>query len=160
MRANDTKSSGPGTALLGLVAVALAGLVGTIGLVNQADQLGPNVGDIVAFDPLDQMSHDMRARIAAIPADDRPGVACALDVRVMHANGGSIVVEARKPGSSFGYRVHWSGEHSSNDAADCGATADLWVGLDDLETLAIAAGGYGVRVSKHSGSSWRTASTE
>lgn len=160
MRANDTKSGGAGTALLGMAAVLLAGVVGTIGLIQQASELGPKVGDIVTFDPMDQMSRNMPALIAAIPADNTPGVACALDVRVMHANGGSVVVEAREPGSSFGYRVHWSGVHSSNDAADCGATADLLVSLDDLEILAMAAGGFGVSASKHFGNLWRTASAQ
>jgi len=160
MRANDTQSGGAGTILLGIAAVALAGMVGTIGLIRQVGELGPKVGEIVAFDPMDQMSRDTRARIAAIPADDKPGVACALDVRVMHANGGSVIVEAREPSASFGYRVHWSGERSSNDAANCGATADLLVNLDDLETLAMAAGGYGVSASKHPGSFGRVASAQ
>jgi hypothetical protein len=158
MRANDTKSGGVGTALLGIAAVALAGAVGTIGLIQQAGELGPKVGDIVAFDPLDQMPRDMQVRIAAIPAENRPGVACALDARVMHANGGSVIVEAREPGANFGYRVHWSGVRSSNDAADCGASADLLVNIDDVETLAMTAGGYGVPASKHSFTFWRTAS--
>jgi hypothetical protein len=160
MRANDTNSSGTGTALLGIVAVLLGGLVGTIGLIRQAGEMGPKVGDIVTFDPLDQMPRTMQARIAAIPADNTPGVACALDVRVMHANGGSVIVEAREPGPSFGYRIHWSGVHSSGDAADCGATADLLVNIDDLETLAMAAGGFGVSATKHLGTTWRTASAE
>ena len=160
MRANDTRSGGAGTVLLGTAAVALAGMVGTIGLIRQVGELGPKVGDIVTFDPMDQMSRDVRARIAAIPADATPGVACALDVRVMQANGGSVIVEARQPTAGFGYRIHWSGEHSSNDAADCGTTADLLVNLDDLETLALAAGGFGVPASKHPGTFWRSASAQ
>jgi hypothetical protein len=159
MRANDTKSGGAGTILLGIVAVGLAGMAGTIGLIQQVGELGPKVGDIVAFDPMDRMSRDMRARIAAIPADDRPGVACVLDVRAMHAAGGSVVIEAREPRSTFAYRVHWSGDHSSNDGADCGRSADLMVSLEDIETLAMAAGGYGVPESKRLGSFWRAAST-
>jgi hypothetical protein len=151
MRANETKSGGAGTILLGITAVALAGMVGTIGLIHQVGELGPKVGDIVAFDPMERMSQDAHARIAAIPADDRPGVACVLDVRVMHANGGSMIVEQRETRSSFGYRVHWSGEHSSNDGADCGTSADLLVNPEDIETLAMAAGGYGVLAHKHPG---------
>jgi hypothetical protein len=135
-------------------------VVGTVGLIQQAGEMGPKVGDIITFDPLDQISRSMFVPIAAIPAGNTPGVACALDARVMHANGGSVIVEARAPSSSFGYRVHWSGVHSSNDAADCGATADLLVNLDDLEMLAMAAGGFGVSATRHFGGFWRTASAE
>ena len=149
MRANDGHSSSTGTLLLGIVAIALAGMVGTIGLVHQIDDFGPKVGDIVSFDPLDPISHDMHARVAAMPVDDKPGVACVLDVRTMHANGGSVIVKSREPQPSFGYRVHWAGAHSSNDGADCGASADLLVNLDDVELLAMAAGGYGAPASKH-----------
>ena len=67
----------------------------------------------------------------------------------MHANGGSMIVESRDPRPSFGYRVHWAGTHSSTDGADCGASADLLVNLDDIELLATAAGGYGATASKH-----------
>ena len=98
MRANDSKSSGAGTVLLGIAAIALAGMVGTIGLIHQVGELGPKVGDILSFDPLERISRDMNARVPAMPADDKPGVACALDVRAMHANGGSMIIESREPG--------------------------------------------------------------
>ncbi len=109
MRANDSKSSGAGSVLLGVVAIALAGMVGTIGLINQVGELSPKVGDIVSFDPTDSISRDMHALLPAMPADDRPGVACALDVRTIHANGGSLIIEAREPRTDFAYRVHWAG---------------------------------------------------
>ena len=121
MRANDSKSTGAGSVLLGIAAIALAGMAGTIGLIHEAGEFGPKVGDIVVFDPLDPISRDMHARLPAISADDRPGVACALDVQVMHAGGGSVIVEGREPGTEFGYRVHWAGARSSDDGADCGA---------------------------------------
>ena len=158
MRANDSKSSGVGSVLLGVAAVMLAGMVGTIGLINQVGELGPKVGDIVSFDPLDPISRDMHARLPAIPVDDRPGVACALDVRVMHANGGSMIIEAHVPRSSFSYRVHYAGARSSNDSADCGSSVDLLVNQEDIEVLAMAAGGYGVPASKQIGAFWRSAS--
>ena len=132
-------------------------MVGTIGLIHEVGEFGPKVGDIVAFDPLDPISRDMHARLAAMPADDKPGVACVLDVQAMHASGGSLIIESREPTTSFGYRVHWSGVRSSNDAADCGSSADLRIGIDDVETLAMAAGGYGVPASKQAGLIWRSA---
>src|SRR5262249_10865403 len=97
MRVNDSKSSGASTVLLSIVAIGLAGMVGAIGLIHQVGELGPKVGDIVAFDPLDPISRDMRARLAAMPAGSQPAVACVLDVRAMHAGGGSVVIEAREP---------------------------------------------------------------
>jgi hypothetical protein len=157
MRANHGNSSGAGTVLLGIVAVALAGMVGTVGLIHQVGNLAPRVGDIVSFDPLDPMSRDMQARLPAMLADDKPGVACVLDVRAMHATGGSMIIEARDPRSSFGYRVHWAGPRSSDDPADCGPSTELLVNLEDVEILAMAAGGYGVPASKRAGVLWRSA---
>ena len=151
MRANDTKSTGAGTVLLSITAVALTAMIGTISLIHQVGELGPKVGDILSFDPLDRMSPDMNAHVPAMSADDKPGVACVLDVRALHANGGSMVIEARLPGSDFAYRVHWSGPRTSNDGTNCGTSADLLVNLSDIEVLAIAAGGYGVPASKHAG---------
>ena len=73
-------------------------MVGTIGLIHQVGEFGPKVGDIVSFDPLDaRSSRDMQARLPAMSADGQPGVACVLDVRTMHADGGSVVIEAREP---------------------------------------------------------------
>jgi hypothetical protein len=150
MRANPSRSSGAGTVLLGIVAIALAGMVGTIGLVRQVGELGPKVGDIVSFDPAEAISREIRARVTAMPADG-PGVACVLDVRAMHAAGGSVIIEAREPRTSFGYRVHWSGARSSNDGADCGSSSDLLMNMEDVELLAMAAGGFGVPASKQAG---------
>jgi len=134
--------------LLTVVAIALAGMAGTVGLIRQVGELGPKVGDIVTFDPLSSLARDIRARLPAMAADDRPGVACVLDVRSMHAYGGSVVIEAREPRRSFPYRVHWIGQHTSNDAADCGPSADLLLNLEDIRTLAVAAGGFGVPTGK------------
>ncbi|HEY2617849.1 MAG TPA: hypothetical protein VGI78_10960 [Acetobacteraceae bacterium] len=134
-------------------------MVGTIGLIHAVGEFGPKVGDIVAFDPLDSISRDMHARLTAMPAGAHPGAACVLDVRTMHANGGSVIIEAREPrtGTSFGYRVHWAGAQSSNDGGDCGSSADLLVNLEDVEVLAMAAGGYGVPASRRLGAVWRSA---
>jgi hypothetical protein len=157
MRANNSKTSGVGSVLLGVVAIALAGMVGTIGLINQVGELSPKVGDIVSFDPMDSMSRDMQALLPAMLADDRPGVACVLDVRTIHANGGSVIIEAREPRADFAYRVHWAGPRSSNDGSNCGSSADLLVNLEDIEVLAMAAGGYGVPAGKQAGVFWRSA---
>ena len=75
----EGKFSGIGTILLGMAAIALAGMVGTIGLIRQVGDIGPNVGDIVVFDPLDSMSRDMKARVTAVHTGSQHGVACVLD---------------------------------------------------------------------------------
>ena len=160
MRTNDSNTSGVGSVLLSIAAIALAGMAGTIGLIHQIGELGPKVGDIVAFDPLDPISRDMHARLSAMAADNRPGVACVLDVRAMHANGGSLIIEAREPRTGFGYRVHWAGTSSSNDSTDCGSSADLLVNLDDIEVLAMAAGGFGVPAARQTGGIWRSAAAQ
>ncbi len=163
MRANDSKSSGMGTVLLSVVAIALAGMAGTLGLIQQVSELGPKVGDIVVFDPLAPMSRDMRASLTAMSAmsfNGRPGAACVIDVQTVHTNGGSMVIEAREPRDAFGYLVHWAGARSSDDGANCGSTADLFMNLEDIEVLAMAAGGYGVPAGKQSAFSRRTATAQ
>ena len=47
MQANGRDLSGLTSVILGTVVIALAGMVGTIGLLRQAGELGPKVGDIV-----------------------------------------------------------------------------------------------------------------
>jgi len=145
---HDSKLSGIIGVVLGMVAIGLAGMVGTLSLIRQVGEIGPKVGDIVAFDPLDSISADMKTRIAAMPTDGQPGVACVLDVRAMHEGGGSIIVESRQPMTAHGMRVHWAGARSSSDGANCGSSADLLLNQDDIETLAMAAGGFGVPANK------------
>jgi hypothetical protein len=150
---HEGKASGIITVLLGVAAIALAGMAGTIGLIRSVGELGAKVGDIVSFDSRDPISHDVRARISAIPADNLPGVACVLDVQAMHAGGGSVIVESRQFLNDYGIRVHWAGAQSAPDGASCGTSADLLVNAEDLETLAMAAGGFGTSASKYAHSS-------
>ena len=63
MHANDGKTTSIQSALLCLAAIGLAGTVGMVGLVREVGELGPKVGDIVSFDPLEQFSRDMKAQI-------------------------------------------------------------------------------------------------
>jgi hypothetical protein len=145
---NDSKASGVGTVLLGMAAIALAGMVGTIGLIREVGILGPKVGDIVAFDPQDSLSSDMKARVTAIPAD-RAGIACDLDVQAMHKDGGSLIIESRQPTMNSSIRIHWAGKRTATDGTNCGSSADLLVDQDDIEVLALAAGGFGPSAEKH-----------
>jgi hypothetical protein len=130
-----------------MTALALACMVGTIGLLHQVAEFGPKVGDIVTFDPLDPMSRDMKAQVTASPIN-QPGRTCLLDVRTMHAAGGSLVIEARMPQPQPGFRVHWAGGGSSDGSGNCGGSADLVIDQQDIEILAMAAGGFGVSARK------------
>lgn len=159
MQANGSNSSGVASVILGVVVLGLAGTVGTIGLLREIGELGPKVGDIVAFDPQKTLSRDMQTTITAMRAGDRAGTACVLDVSAMHSGGGSVVIEARQPQTSNGYRVHWAGAHSSDDPANCGASADLLLNQEDVEVLALAAGGYGVSARKLAANSLWSAHT-
>ena len=109
MHANGNKSTTIQSALHSLTALALAGAVGMIGLMRGVSELGPKVGDIVAFDPLAQLSRDMTAQIAVMRANGSARGSCTLDMRAMHAGGGSVVIEAMAPGVTRTYRVHWAG---------------------------------------------------
>jgi hypothetical protein len=159
MQANGDNSSGISSVILGVVVLGLAGTAGTIGLLRQVGEFGPKVGDIVSFDPREALSRDMQPKITATRASDHPGGTCVLDVTVMHAGGGSVVIEARQPQTSSGYRVHWAGAHSSDDPANCGASADLLLNQEDIEILALAAGGYGVSARRLAANSLWSART-
>jgi hypothetical protein len=145
---NDSKASGIGTVLLGMAAIALAGMVGTIGLIREVGILGPKVGDIVAFDPQDSISRDMKAHVMAIPVG-QVGTACELDVQAMHQGGGSLIIESRQPTLNSSIRIHWAGNRTATDGTNCGSSADLVIDQEDVEVLALAAGGFGPSAAKH-----------
>jgi hypothetical protein len=151
---HDSKFNSITGVVLGMLAIGLAGMVGTISLIRAVGEIGPKVGDIVAFDPTDPISADMKARVTATPTDGRPGVDCVLDVRAMHEGGGSLIIESRQPMTNHGMRVHWAGAHSANDSTNCGSAADLLLNQDDIEMLAMAAGGFGVPASKQHIALW------
>ena len=141
MQAKDSNSTGVGGVLLSLAAIVLAGTVGTVSLMQNVGDLGPKVGDIVAFDPLRRAAVDSTTPLVAVAAEE-PLAGCLLDVRAMHAGGGSVVIEAKQPGDQPRFRVHWAGKRTS-DSRDCGGSAELLLDQDAIEVLALAAGGFG-----------------
>jgi hypothetical protein len=111
------------------------------GIVRQAAELGPNVGDLVAFDPAHPAPFESHVRLTA----NRPQqAACMLDLATMQQSGGSLVLEGRGNEPDRLYHAHWSGLRTSADAQDCGGEADLLLSRTDIDTLATAAGGFGV----------------
>jgi hypothetical protein len=141
MAADHHKSSQLPRTLLVVAAVLLTAVSGMAGIVQKAAELGPQVGDLVAFDPAHPASFESEARLTA----DRPRQAsCVLDVAMLQRTGGSLVVEQRGLGPDRSYRAHWAGLRTSADADDCGTDADLTLSRIDIDTLAAAAGGFGV----------------
>jgi hypothetical protein len=90
----------------------------------------------------------MKAQVAATPGDNRRGGSCVLDVRIMHANGGSLIIEARQPQTRPRFRTRWARGTSSIDGANCGSSTDPLLNQDDIEVPAMAAGGFGVAARK------------
>ena len=151
---HDSKFSGVTGVVLGMLAIGLAGIAGTIGLIRAIGEIGPKVGEIVAFEPREPIASDMKVRIEAMRVDGGSRVGCVLDIRAMHDGGGSIIIESRQPMTNHGIRVHWAGARSANDDMNCGTSADLLLNQDDIEVLAMAAGGFGVPASKQHFALW------
>jgi hypothetical protein len=83
---------------------------------------------------------DKGIRLAVLRAD---GDGCTLALNVMRRSGGSLVIESQAASDPITFRVHWAGERTSDDGADCGPRADLTVRRHHLDLLASYAGGYG-----------------
>jgi hypothetical protein len=142
MRAHDDKSNQlfPGAVLA--VVVAVVGLAGAVKMARTAVIFGPAVGDIVQFDSQGYLPLDARTKIEATRAD---ASRCVLELESIRGHGGSLIVEQRYPGDGdTRYRVHWAGDRSAEDAANCGGDADLTLDDTNLDLLAMAAGGWGV----------------
>jgi hypothetical protein len=144
MAADRRKTSQPPQFVLTLAAMLLALLAvvsGMVGMVHQAAELGPRVGDLVAFDPAHRAAFTSDARLTAFRPQQ---TACVLDLSTIQKSGGSLVLERRGSGPERLYHAHWSGLRTSRDADDCGSQADLVLSRNDIDTLAAAAGGFGV----------------
>jgi len=142
MRAQDDETTGLLPAALLAVVVALVGLAGAVKIARTAVDLGPAVGDIMRFDPQGYVPVDLHTQVTATRTDAR---GCVLDLEALHRNGGSLVVEQRSPiDANPRFRVHWAGSRSAAGAADCGRDAELMLNDENLDLLAMAAGGWGV----------------
>ena len=141
MAADRRKSIQPTQFILLTAAMLLAVVSGMAGIIHQAAELGPRVGDLVAFDPEHHAAFDSAARLTANRLQQ---TACVLDVATMQKSGGSLVLERRGSAPDRLYQAHWSGLRTSQDAEDCGGQADLVLSRSDIDILATAAGGFGV----------------
>jgi hypothetical protein len=128
-----------------LLIVAIGGL--TTYLALKFDALRPKIGDMVVFaqSPPDTDSWQLQVATTSVAGRDQAAGPCVFDPNVMGASGGSLVVEARRETTPPQFQLHWAGVHTAKGAGDCGASADLTLDRYDLQRLANAAGGFGVR---------------
>jgi hypothetical protein len=146
-RSGDTTNPG---LVIGTV-LALFAVAGTA-LVQQVQGLGPNVGDIVAFDggrpAAAELHQDVRAFIDDMNDSTHSAKPCVLALQSLVGSGGSIVVEAVDPNSPAPYRIHLAGGLVSGDHTACAANGSLLISQEALVTLATAAGGIGTGDTK------------
>jgi hypothetical protein len=135
---------GPFTLVTYLLAFALC-LMTCLLSISEMQEAGPDVGEIVTFDPHDGPKRwempGIPARFTSTPA---PRQSCLLTPSVIAAGGGSFVVEAKQLARPPEFLVHWSGLRTDDGAQDCGKAADLALSLVQLRALANVAGGFGV----------------
>ncbi len=124
-----------------VVTLATLGFTCAIKLAQSAAEFGPQVGDVLSFEPMHRISQDPPPRVTV--TRDGQGE-CVLDFAVIRRSGGSLVIESLTPRPGRVYGAHWAGPRSSADGGDCGQSAALTLTDDNLEVLALAAGGYGV----------------
>ena len=130
---------------IGAGLVVLATLSGMLGVADFVRVSGPGVGDVVAFDANFGVPADLPTRLSVVRAD---GTQFQLDLEVMHRVHGSLIVESATSESPHVYRLHWAGAHSSLDASDCGAAADIEASDTVMATRLVATGGVGVGSEK------------
>jgi hypothetical protein len=135
---------GPFTLLTYLLAFALCLMTCLLSL-SEMQEVGPDVGEIVTFDPHDGPK---RWEMPGIPARFAEGATlrpnCVMTPSVIADGGGSFVIESKQLAHPPVFLVHWSGQRTDNGAQDCGGSADLLLSLIQLRALANVAGGYGV----------------
>jgi hypothetical protein len=98
--------------------------------------------------PDEFVSWNTHARIVAVPMGYSWSVPCIIDVSIIRAAGGSLIIEVMQTGHQLGIRVHWAGTRTSAGDADCSVTADLLLTTRDIGTLKFASGSLGIDVGE------------
>jgi hypothetical protein len=129
-----------------LLIVAIGGM--TTYLALRFDALRPKVGDIIVFLPTESGADSWQLEVSTTAVSGRGWDAgpCVFDPNEMSAAGGSLIIEAREETSPPRFQLHWAGRHTAKGRGDCGAAADLTLDRYDLQRLANAAGGFGVKL--------------
>ena len=126
-------------ALLGATAAVAAATV--VNLMSAMAMGNAKIGDIIAFEPSHDILTDAETRIVVHRPDQ---FGCVLDLNTIRQVGGSLVIEAQLSSEGNSFRLHWAGERTASGSGDCGQSADLIVDHPDLDSLVLAAGGFGV----------------
>jgi hypothetical protein len=131
----------PAIAALVCFVVALS----AVNAIAAMAHINPHIGDIVSFAPSDGApSADQPVEPAVRLIVHRPNqFGCILDLNVLRRSGGSVVVESQVTEAVGSFRVHWAGTRTSADNANCGTDTDLILDGQELNILAVGAGGYG-----------------
>jgi hypothetical protein len=124
-------------ALMVGVSIVAAGITGSA--IGAYFSGAPKIGHIIAFEPSPDNAIRDASRIE-LRRPDQPY--CIFDLNVVRRLGGSLIVERQLDGDAADFRVHWAGQRTSDDAADCGGDAVLIAGRQELDRLASSAGGY------------------
>jgi hypothetical protein len=114
---NESKQGGLSETLLCMGVVSLVATIGMLGLVRLANGMSPRIGDIMVLDPAANASIDAQTQIKATPVGQSATDPCILDMRLMRAVSGSLVIEAVESEQGSSYRVHWAGAHTSLGSA-------------------------------------------
>jgi len=130
------------TTILTILASALSLFVCLLSF-SEIAQIGPGVGELVSFDPLNGPRYWSQPGITALAGMHGKTRECVLMPSVMAQYGGSLVIEAKELSHPPAFRVHWSGPRTAIGPDDCGKSADLTLELVQLRALANVAGGYG-----------------
>ena len=135
----ETKPRLPMALLVVAIGVAMGATAAAV--ARQGALFGPRIGDIVRFDP-DHTGPDTGGLTVIAARPD--GSTCAIDLDLLRRNGGSMVLERVEPNRARPWGAHWAGSRTTEDARDCGSSADLTISQIDVTILASAAGGYGI----------------
>ena len=143
MRLPDEKISLFSVRLLLLGTVMLLVYASMADLGEALARMGPQVGDIITFraQPVATSGPGTRLTVARVA-----GGPCALDLTLLRAGQGSLIVEQQGVGPERLYRAHWAGRRTSRDGDDCGGEADLLLKRSDLDALGTAADDYAIAI--------------
>jgi hypothetical protein len=136
------------TTTLGLLFVATLSLFICLVNLSRIVQDGPEVGEILVFQPRAAPRDWPSSVIVAGRAAANPPVADQMSLCVLSPAAitrGSLIIEAKETTQPPLYRVHWSGSRTDFGSRDCGTSVDLTIPLASLRILANSAGGFGVR---------------
>ena len=133
-------------------AITAAALIVSIGamttwLALRFDALRPTIGDMIVFSPTptDSDSWQLTVETSSVVGRGADAGPCIFDPNEIAVNGGSLVVEGRIEANPPRFQLHWAGQHTAKGSGDCGTSADLTLDRYDLQRLANAAGGFGVK---------------